>query len=431
MYPNLYFVFKDLFNLELSFLKIVNTFGFFVAISFLLAAWLLVKELKRRQALGLFTYTEQKIKIGEPASGPELLLNALLGFVVGYKLVGIFLADGALNDPQAYIFSGEGNFFAGLVLAAFFAGLKWYEKNKVKLAKPEERLIRVWPSDKVGDITILAAVSGFFGAKLFDNLENWDRFVQDPLGSMFSPYGLTFYGGLIVAAIALAIYFRKNKIRFIHFADAVAPSLMLAYGVGRMGCQFAGDGDWGIYNSAYAADANGKVSLATTGFADQLQTHHAFLLKQYPTLEAVPHAAFKGVSWLPDWLFAYTYPHNVNKEGIALANCNWDGGYCNYLPIPVFPTPAYEIIAALLIFAFLWMFRKKFTVPGRLFAVYLIFNGVERFFIEKIRVNTTYSIGGFHPTQAEIISTCLVIVGIALYVLAPKFQSKQHASTSS
>jgi prolipoprotein diacylglyceryltransferase len=39
-------------------------------------------------------------------------------------------------------------------------------------------------------------------------------------------------------------------------------------------------------------------------------------------------------------------------------------------------------------------------------------NGVERFLAETIRVNTTYSIFGIHPTQAELISSILVIIGI-------------------
>ena len=49
-----------------------------------------------------------------------------------------------------------------------------------------------------------------------------------------------------------------------------------------------------------------------------------------------------------------------------------------------------------------------------LFGIYLIFNGVERFFIELIRVNTKYDIFGIHPTQAEIISLLLVLGGIGL-----------------
>lgn len=422
MYPNLYFAFKDLFGLEIPFLKIVNTFGFFVAISFLLAAWLLTKELKRRQQLKQFVPVERKIYVGKPATSGELLLNALLGFLVGFKLVGVFLQPNALNDPQAFIFSGEGSWGAGLLLAAFFAGMKWREKNKTKLEKPQQKTIQVWPSDRVGDITILAAISGFFGAKLFDNLENWDRFIQNPLLNMISPYGLTFYGGLIVAAIALAIYFKQHKISFLRFADAIAPSMMLAYGVGRMGCQFAGDGDWGIYNSAYQAAPDGSTAPATQPFAEAVQQHQQYFSEHYANLDAVPHTAFAGPQWLPDWLFAYTYPHNVNKEGIALANCNWDGGYCNYLPVPVFPTPLYEIIAALLIFAVLWMLRKRFNYVGRLFGVYLVLNGVERFLVEKIRVNTTYNIAGFHPTQAEIISTLLIIAGIVLYAVAPKLK---------
>ena len=47
-----------------------------------------------------------------------------------------------------------------------------------------------------------------------------------------------------------------------------------------------------------------------------------------------------------------------------------------------------------------------------MFCLYLILNGVERFLVETIRVNTTYSIFGLHPTQAELISSLLVLTGI-------------------
>src|SRR6478736_3558155 len=269
MYPNLYYLFKDAFEWNLPALKIVNTFGFCVAISFLVCAWLLVKELKRKQAAGYFTYKETAIEVGKPASVAELLINFFFGFVLGYKVLGIFIVKGALNDPQEFIFSLEGSFFAGTLLGLFFAGLKWRDKNKSKLTNPEKRTIRIWPSDRVGDMTIIAAVFGFAGAKIFDNLENWDRFVQDPIGNLFSPSGLTFYGGLIVASLALLYYFRKNKISFINVADACAPGLMFAYGWGRMGCQVAGDGYWGIINSAFVSDADGTVQLA--GSASEFQ----------------------------------------------------------------------------------------------------------------------------------------------------------------
>jgi len=76
--------------------------------------------------------------------------------------------------------------------------------------------------------------------------------------------------------------------------------------------------------------------------------------------------------------------------------------------------------------------RKRFHYAGQLFGCYLVLNGIERFFIEKIRVNTQYHIFGFHPTQAEIISTALVITGaILLLYLNKKGQPISDYSTAS
>jgi phosphatidylglycerol---prolipoprotein diacylglyceryl transferase len=425
MYPNLYYLCKDLFGWNLPALKIINTFGFCVAISFLGAAWLLIKELKRKQALGDFTYKEVTITAGEPAKISELIINFVLGYLLGYKILGVFIIKGALNDPQEFIFSSQGSLAAGILLGLFFAGLKWWEKNKKKLPAPEKRIIRIWPSDRVGDMTLIAAIFGFAGAKIFDNLENWDRFIQDPIGNLFSPSGLTFYGGLIVASLALWYYFRKNQISFIKIADAAAPALMFAYGWGRVGCQVAGDGDWGIINSAFVSDANGGVQLANTpdAFTRTVAENGGFYIPQFGSLN-VPHASVKPFLDLPNWLFAYSYPHNVNNEGVPLFGCTWDY-YCNHLPLPVFPTPLYEIVVCLILFGILWSVRKKFTIPGRMFAVYLIMNGVERFLIEHIRVNTQYHFLGLNPTQAEIISLGLIIAGIFLYWYAPKMKLKK------
>ena len=52
--------------------------------------------------------------------------------------------------------------------------------------------------------------------------------------------------------------------------------------------------------------------------------------------------------------------------------------------------------------------------------IYLILNGLERFTVELIRVNNTYTVFGFHPTQAEIISSLLVIGGLVLIIIARK-----------
>ena len=382
MYPNLYFAFKDLFGVELSGLKLVNSFGFFVALAFISAAVVLTAELRRKSKEGLLTYKEEKIMVGQPASAGELLLNFFLGFLMGYKLIGAFIDRDALTDTQSYILSSQGSWVAGIVTGLVFAFLKWQEKNKLKLAKPEERTIRIWPEDRVGDMVIYAFIFGFLGAKIFHNLENLDDLIKDPVGSLLSFSGLTFYGGLICATIAIWQYCRKKNMTPIHVADAFAPAMMLAYGIGRIGCQVAGDGDWGIVNT-------------------------------YP----------KPFTWLPDWAWAYTYPHNVVGEGIQIPNCV--GQYCAQLPIGVFPTPLYEVIASLLLFSFLWSIRKKIKIPGVLTAIYLIVNGIERFFIELIRVNTKYHFFGINPTQAELIAAFLVISGIILLIIFTR-QKKTH-----
>jgi phosphatidylglycerol:prolipoprotein diacylglycerol transferase len=54
-----------------------------------------------------------------------------------------------------------------------------------------------------------------------------------------------------VDAVLIYLYCRKHKIDATHFCDAIAPALKLAYAIGRLGCHFSGDGDWGILNSAF------------------------------------------------------------------------------------------------------------------------------------------------------------------------------------
>ena len=375
MYPNLYFAFKDLFGIDWKPLRFVNSFGFFVAISFILAAVFLTMELKRKSKQGLFVPTEMPVMVGQPASITDLLVNFLLGFLLGYKILALFIMDSfATDDPQKFIFSGNGSWPAGIALGLLFAGMKWYDKNKQKLPKPEKRTVRIWPQDRVGEMTILALVFGLLGAKLFDIFENWSDFVKRPSDYIFSAEGLTFYGGLICAAIAIWVYARRHKIGFWHLNDAAAPALMLAYAVGRIGCQVAGDGDWGIVNTNP-----------------------------------------KPFSGLPNWMWGYTYPHNVAGAGDPIPGCS--GKFCSELSQPVFPTPFYETLVCLILFLIIWSMRKRLKIPGTLFALYLMLNGLERFFIEKIRVNTRMDIFGFQPTQAEVISTLLFLSGVIIWIV--------------
>lgn len=433
MYPNLYYALKDWFGIEVNAFKIFYTFGIFVALSFIAAALILSLELKRKEKQGLLLPREEIITVGQPATFIELFLNALIGFLFGYKLVGAFIASRTEGvDLQEYIFSTQGNLAGGIVLGAILLFVKYREKNKQKLSKPEQRIIRIWPHDRVGDIVILALVFGIIGAKLFDNLENWDRFIKHPFANLLSPSGLTFYGGLICAALVISIYISKKGIKFWHMADAIAPALMIAYAIGRIGCQVSGDGDWGIFNSGYISDAPGHVIKASPqDFENKLNENATYFLegkvadrdsgymlvtdRHYTSLDKVPHKSFRGPSFLPNWFFAYTYPHNVNEDGIEMADC--EGKYCRALPQPVFPTPFYETVVCFILFFILWGLRKRIKTAGVIAGIYLIFNGAERLLIELIRVNTTYDIYGFHPTQAELISSGLIISGIIILMV--------------
>ena len=180
MYPNLYYAFSDLFGKAPSWLRFINSFGFFVALSFIAAAIVLTKELIRKEREGLLQSREEVVLIGKPASPVELILNFILGFVLGFKLVGLFLTTPDPNfKVQDYILSGQGSLLAGLALGLLFAGLKWYEKNKQKLPQPQEKTVRIWPHDRVGDLTIFAFIFGFIGAKIFNSFETWDDFVRN------------------------------------------------------------------------------------------------------------------------------------------------------------------------------------------------------------------------------------------------------------
>ena len=165
-----------------------------------------------------------------------------------------------------------------------------------------------------------------------------------------------------------------------------------------------------------------SVPSTIQNFQAQISKNADYFMSEFHSLD-VPHYSVKAPSFLPNWLFGYAYPHNVIGAGVKIPGCN--GAYCSYLPVPVFPTPFYETIICLGLFFLIWSLRKKFRVPGTLFAFYLIINGIERFFIEKIRVNTKYSIFGFHPTQAEIISSFLVIGGGLLYYFLKKRSTGQ------
>jgi prolipoprotein diacylglyceryltransferase len=415
MFPDFHYLFKSLFGLDIAALSLVKTFGFFVAMGFLAGAWALYSELLRKKNAGIFQPEIVIEESGKPASFWEVVGMALLGFILGFKVVGLFLnAAVASRNPIDFLLSPAGNWPAGLILAALLAYWRYAEKKKQQTEKPVSRKVAVFPHQRTADILFIAAIAGFAGAKVFNAFETWDDFISDPLGNLLAPAGLTYYGGLICATIALFIYSRKKKFSFRHLCDAAAPALMLAYGIGRLGCQFAGDGDWGIYNSAYVTQADGTLAAGSPEDYNAMVQQYPNAFKEFGAAHTVPHKFVPAPAGFPQWLVAQNFIHNVNNDGIPLIGDM--GTYNHVLPVGVFPTSMYEALACFLLFLLLWALRKKYKYPLQLFGLYLILNGLERFFIEKIRVNYEYDWGFIHPSQAEIISTCLVLAGIVLLI---------------
>jgi phosphatidylglycerol---prolipoprotein diacylglyceryl transferase len=232
---------------------------------------------------------------------------------------------------------------------------------------------RLPPSTRaiLGDLVLICALAGLVGARIFAIADYPEELIRDPAAMIFSRSGFSIYGGLCFGLCAGIGYLKRRAIPIAPMLDAVAPAMMLGYGLGRLGCQMAGDGDWGIL-----ADMRLKPA------------------------------------WLPDWLWAQTYDGNI--LGVTL-------------PFPgVYPTPLYECLTALCLFAVLRALRSPQHRPGYLFSVYSLLAGFERLLIEKIRVNVRHDLFGYYLTQAEVVSMAIVVAGIvgALMTLRTRMRWK-------
>ena len=398
-YPTVF----DFINDKLPFLKDVfrggepfpsmfpNTYGFFVALAFLFAALVLRQELKRREQLNLLIGYPREVLVGAGPNWTQLLINGAISFFFGYKIIGAFTnMDQAAIDQMAYLQSSNGSFIGGLA-AMILSILPAYRKaKKEKLPEPERRWVDYMPHEQIGEMVVIAAIFGILGAKIFDFLQP-DRiqdFFKNVTALLSNPAlfvsGLTVYGGLIFGGLAILVFAYRRKIHVAHLFDALGLSFLLAQGIGRLGCHFSGDGDWGIVNS-----------------------------------NARP-------GWIPESFWSNTYAHNVINAGESIPGCS--GQYCYELSAGVYPTSIYEFFLFLGGFLLLFFLRKKLThKPGVLFAGFLIFAGVERFLIEGIRVTSTASMLGL--TQAQMISLAMIVGGIGL--MGFKFRKSLANASSS
>ena len=197
---------------------------------------------------------------------------------------------------------------------------------------------------------VWAAVGGLVGARIWSIFNDWHEFLQHPLHILLSGSGLVYYGGLAGGFVAVSIAIRRYGLPWLTVVDCIAPGLPLAHGIGRIGCELAGDGDWGTPSTL-------------------------------PWAHAYPNAI---IGW-KDWVAANGLPPDVT----------------------VHPTPLYEMLMYFTIFAILWSIRKRPLAPGSLLWLYFILGGIARFAVEFVRVEPVV----MGLTEAQWFSLLLIAIG--------------------
>jgi phosphatidylglycerol---prolipoprotein diacylglyceryl transferase len=205
--------------------------------------------------------------------------------------------------------------------------------------------IRGVPFDFAYELVFAAGIGGFVGARIYYLAQHWSEVRGDLWGSLFGGAGFTWYGGLAGGFVAVYVLALLRDVPAGLMANAAGPGVAIGYAIGRIGCQLAGDGDYG------------------------------------------------RASNLP---WAMGYPHGV-------------------MPTPpgvkVHPTPVYETLMMLAVFAVLfWMARKP--QPGwYVFGWFLVLSGVERLLVEHYRLNPVVIAG---LTQPQLIAIAGIVIGAVL-----------------
>ena len=209
-------------------------------------------------------------------------------------------------------------------------------------------------------IALIAIPSGVVGARLLFLIEEWGRFVVDPV-SVFLSGGLSFYGGLVVAALAIYPYLRRHGISLLTFGDAAAPGALLGRGIGRIGCHLSGDGDYGLPTALPWG----------TNYSNGV----------YPPSKALTR--------LPE--LAREFPSGVAPDNL-----------------PMHPTGVYEFLLCAFVFALLWRYRARLRPNGRVLVLSLIAMGGVRFGLEFLALASPLAFG---LTEAQLISLGLIVIG--------------------
>lgn len=206
--------------------------------------------------------------------------------------------------------------------------------------------------DLSSSFVLWAAIGGLAGSRLLSLVDDWQGFIERPIAFLLTGAGFVFYGGLIGGFITVSYFIWRQRLPWLRVVDCIAPGLAIGQAIGRIGCQLAGDGDWGT------------------------------------------------PSTLP---WAMSYPNAI---------IGWDAWTrANGLPIDVrvHPAPVYETLAYGIVFFILWSVRRTPHPDGTILWLYLVLSSLVRFCVEFVRINPTVLFG---LTEAQLISIALTTIGL-------------------
>ncbi len=254
------------------------------------------------------------------------------------------------------------------------------------------------------NITIIAVIFGIAGAKFLHVIEYafeyWGTPHLDIMSQVLSFSGLTWYGGLILGMVAISVYVRSKKIPFLKIWDGLGVALIIAYGVARLGCHFAGDGDYGTptklpWGTIYA---NGTAKPTS-------------MLREY--FERNPE---ERTAWSYDSL--RVIPSRVDKLGYSVNRFDE--------VTPLHPTPVYEMIMGVIGFLIMLRIRKNDYPDGKVFMIYLMLSSTFRFLVEFLRLQPKLLMG---LSEAQFISIGLFLIGFLGVIYLDRKQKTMRTTT--
>jgi phosphatidylglycerol:prolipoprotein diacylglycerol transferase len=132
------------------------------------------------------------------------------------------------------------------------------------------------PPDWAYEFLFAAIVGGLVGARLDWVIQNRDQ--VDGIGDVVGGTGLVFFGGLLGGAIGVALWAWRRGFLGWAMVDLAAPAVLLGQAIGRVGCQLAGDGDYGSPSDLPWAMAYPEGTVPTTEAVHPTPVYETFAL---------------------------------------------------------------------------------------------------------------------------------------------------------